>query len=277
MLCRYVAFLAQQHLKYRTTKAYLSAIRCLQIQRGMGNPFADGAMPRLEYVLSGVKRVEAHTGAAPRKRLPITLDIMQHLQRMWVGDNPHEAGTMLWAAACTGFFGFLRAGEFTVPSPAMYDPEIHLNLGDLALDSHSNPSVVRITIKQSQTDPFRQGVHIFLGTTERVVCPVSAIIRYLGIRRPQPGPLFISSTGVPLTRAYLVENLQAAMRQAGLEDTLYNGHSFRSGAATTAAQNGLEDSLIQTLGRWRSDAFKLYIKIPREQLALVSRTLARPC
>ena len=149
VLCRYVAFLAQQHLKYRTTKAYLSAIRCLQIQRGMGNPFADGAMPQLEYVLSGVKRVEAHTGAAPHKRLSITVDIMQHLQRMWVGDNPHEEGTMLWAAACTGFFGFLRAGEFTVPSPATYDPEVHLNLGDLELDSHSNPSVVRITIKQS--------------------------------------------------------------------------------------------------------------------------------
>ena len=160
-------------------------------------------------------------------------------------------------------------------STATYDPEVHLKLGDLALDSHSNPSIVRITIKQSKTDPFRQGAHIFLGTTERVVCPVAAIIRYLGIRCPQPGPLFISSTGVPLTRAYLVENLQAALRQAGLEDTLYNGHSFRSGATTTAAQNGLEDSLIQTLGRWHSDAFKLYIKIPQEQLALVSRTLAR--
>ena len=141
VLCRYVAFLAQQHLKFRTIKAYLSAIRCLQIQRGLGNPFADGSMPRLEYVLAGVKRVEAHAGAAPRKRLPITLDIMQHLQRSWVGEEPHADGTMLWAAACTGFFGFLRAGEFTVPSPATYDPEVHLNLADLALDSHSNPTV----------------------------------------------------------------------------------------------------------------------------------------
>lgn len=195
---------------------------------------------------------------------------MQHLQRMWVGDEPHDEGTMFWAAACTGFFGFLRAGEFTVPSPATYDPEVHLNLGDLALDNHSNPSVIRIAIKQSKTDPFRQGVHIFLGSTESVVCPVRAIIRYLGICNPEPGPLFTTSTGVPLTRAYLVTNLQAAIRQAGLDESAYNGHSFRSGAATTAAKNGLEDSLIQTLGRWPSDAFKLYIKIPQAQLSSVS-------
>ena len=33
--------------------------------------------------------------------------------------------------------------------------------------------------------------------------------------------------------------------------------------------------LIQTLGRWRSDTFKLYIKIPQVQLASMSKTLVR--
>lgn len=234
-------------------------------------------MPRLEYVLAGVKRAEAHTGASPRRRLPITLDIMQLLQRAWVGEQPHEDGTMLWAAACIGFFGFLRSGEFTVPSPATYDPEVHLNLADLAIDNPDTPTVVCISIKQSKTDPFRQGARIYLGRTEKIVCPVRAIINYIGIRPPDPGPLFVRTSGTPLTRAYLVSCLQAAIRQAGREDSAYNGHSFRSGAATTAAQNGLEDSLIQTLGRWRSDAFKLYIKIPQAQLASISRTLARTC
>lgn len=44
--------------------------------------------------------------------------------------------------------------------------------------------------------------------------------------------------------------------------SFYNGHSFWIGAATTAVQRGLEDSLIQTLGSWHSDAYKLYIKLP---------------
>ena len=65
---------------------------------------------------------------------------------------------MLWAAACVGFFGFLHAGEFTAPSIEGFDPEVHLNLSDLALDSHSDPTMARIRIEQSKTYPFRQGV-----------------------------------------------------------------------------------------------------------------------
>ena len=121
-------------------------------------------------------------GTGKASWLPITLDIMQHLHKTWTGDSPHQEGSMLWAAACTGFFGFLRAGEFTVPSSESYDPEVHLNLADLAFDIHTEPTVVRISIKQSKTDPFRQGVKIFLGKTGSDICPVTAIIRYIGIR-----------------------------------------------------------------------------------------------
>ena len=49
-LCRYVAHLAGEGLKHRTIKAYLSAIRYLQIQNEMGNPYICGSMPHLEYV-----------------------------------------------------------------------------------------------------------------------------------------------------------------------------------------------------------------------------------
>lgn len=252
-LCRYVAFLAREGLRHRSIKSYLSGIRCLQIQHGFGNPFAD-PLSRLEYVLTGIKRVEARGSSTSRTRLPITMEILERLRGVWLAQPTGTDGVMLWAAACTGFFGFLRAGEFTVPSADAYDPASHLSLNDVALDSHTNPSMVRLVIKQSKTDPFHQGMEIFVGQSSTAVCPVQALLQYIGIRPATPGPLFVLSTGLPLTRAYLVSNLQAALRQAGLDDTVYNGHSFRIGAATTAAQRGLEDSLIQTLGRWRSDA-----------------------
>ena len=37
-------------------------------------------------------------------------------------------------------------------------------------------------------------------------------------------------------------------------------------AATTAAAKGIPDSTIQTLGRWKSDSFKHYIRMPHSEL-----------
>ncbi|KAI7809213.1 putative tyrosine recombinase [Triplophysa rosa] len=46
---------------------------------------------------------------------------------------------------------------------------------------------------------------------------------------------------------------------SGIPADHFSSHSFRIGAATTAAQKGLSQSQIQALGRWTSEAFKSYI------------------
>ena len=116
---------------------------------------------------------------------------------------------------------------------------------------------------------------VFLSSPCSDVCPVDALLQYLTVRNSSPGPLFILQSGTPLTRTYLVTHLQSALQQAGLDQSQYNGHSFRIGAATTAAQQGIGDAMIQTLGRWRSDAYKVYIKLPQAQLAAISKKLVQ--
>ena len=70
-----------------------------------------------------------------------------------------------------------------------------------------------------------------------------------------------------------MEAVKAALQQAGVEQAKHNGHSFRIGAATTAAVKRLENSIMKTLGRWRSLAYLQYVKILRDQLARYSRVL----
>ncbi len=80
-----------------------------------------------------------------------------------------------------------------------------------------------------------------------------------------------------MTRFWFQKHLKLIITQAGLPAGNFSCHSFRIGAATTAAQKGLYQ--IQTLGRWSSDAFKSYIRynqlhIREAHLALISSSCA---
>ncbi len=83
---------------------------------------------------------------------------------------------MLWAAACLGYFGCLRAGGFTVPSDSNIDLTVCLTCADVAEDSHSEPNLIQVHFKQSKTGPFRNGVDIFLGGTSKDLCTVVTIL-----------------------------------------------------------------------------------------------------
>ena len=65
-----------------------------------------------------------------------------------------------------------------------------------------------------------------------------------------------------------------AVQPSGVDITQYSGHSFRVGAASTAAAVGIEDSLIKTLGRWESTAYLLHVRVPQDRLAWVSKQLS---
>ena len=88
------------------------------------------------------------------------------------------------------------------------------------------------------------------------------------------GPLFIWKDGLFLTRAKFVAAVKKSCEKAGLDASEFNGHSFRIGAASTAASRGMEDCMIKTLGRWESDAYQRHIKIPRKELADYTKILA---
>lgn len=264
----FVASLSKEGVGYASLKVYLSALRFHQINKGKGDPrIAD--MPRLEYILKGIRRDGVASGPASRKeRQPITPQLLRKIFTIWKDWSDLKNAKMLWAAACLAFFAFLRVGEFTSPTTNKFDSDADLSVSDVSVDNSLSPSMVFVHLKRSKTDQLRRGVTIVLGRTNKVpLCPVSALLNYLVARGKAPGPLFIWSSGQFLTRAHFVVEVQKALELSGVDSSDFNGHSFRIGAATTAAAKGFEDSLIRTLGRWESDAYRRYIKIPRQELA----------
>lgn len=268
LLLLYVAHLSQR-VCHGTVRSYLSAIRHLHLSKGLPDPLK--GTPRLDLALRGMRRRKPRVGDT---RLPITPWVLSI-----IGQTPvHHFGPydqlMLWAACCLGFFAFLRSGEFTTPEGSKFDPALHLTPLDLAVDNSGNPSAIKLHLKASKTDISRQGVDIFVGRTHNALCPVVALLRYLSVRGFDNGPLFQWRDGSPLTRQALVAKVRQILSAAGIEASHYSGHSFRIGAATTAAANGISDATIQTLGRWKSDSYCRYIRPPDLALASMSRTLA---
>eukprot|EP00731_Ephydatia_muelleri_P033273 Em0027g21a len=243
-LSLFAASLFNDGLSGNTAKTYLAGIRYTQIAMGLPDP---------------------------------KICAMQ----CWAVSGSQHNSSMLWAASCMCFFGFLRSGEIVVPSDAEYDASVHLSYGDVKADSVQKPSYLEVAIKASKTDPFRKGVKVYLGASGAELCPVAAILSYMVIRGSLPGPFFMFEDKRPLTRDRFVGEMRKALEQAGVTAKQYSGHSFRIGAATTAASCGLQDSLIKTLGRWESAAYAVYIRTPITDLCsvssrLVSRSGARP-
>ena len=101
------------------------------------------------------------------------------------------------------------------------------------------------------------------------------MLAYLVVRGNKPGFLFQYEDGRLLTKPRFVEAIRTALAHIGLNPHHYAGHSFRIGAATTAGACGLNDSVIQMLGRWSSSAYLTYIRTPREHLAKISSIIGQ--
>lgn len=214
-------------------------------------------------------------GRPPRSRMPITPSILRKIKSVWISKESTFNDLMLWAASVTTFFTFCRSGEMTVARQNSYDPNTHLSYDDIAVDDGQFPKVISLLLKCSKTDQERRGTRVIMGRTGDDLCPVSALLNYLQARGSNPGPLFHWQDGTPLCKSKFVENVRAALSKAGLPASEYAGHSFRIGAATTAATAGVEDSTIQTLGRWQSSSYLLYIRLEPSRLAAMSSTLAK--
>lgn len=66
---------------------------------------------------------------------------------MVIKSPPAPVNIMMWALCCLGYFAFLRAGVFTSPSTSQPDSEVHLSPADIAVDSHTQPTLMRVHLK----------------------------------------------------------------------------------------------------------------------------------
>lgn len=257
-------------LQYSTIKLYICGIRYMCLKDNIPSPFQSSdkdhkSMVRLSLFLKSVKRSQKQS---VRPRFPITSDILKQMcVKLKRGFFSEFIDLMLETVCIVAFHGFLRCGEFTVDNASNFDSESNLCVSDVTF--YEDFAILHL--KQSKTDPFRKGIDIQLHRLNNILCPYTTLKHYLQMRSVKgkcelSDPLFINENFSALERKYFITNLKFLLEACGYKAELYNGHSFRIGAATSAGKAHVEDHLIKTLGRWSSDSYCRYIRTDKSSI-----------
>lgn len=78
-------------------------------------------------------------------------------------------------------------------------------------------------------------------------CPVQSFLNYFSVRSIANGPLVINPDASPVLRSKFSKMLCSILQLCHLDPKRYKGHSFRIGAATNAAEQGLSDTQIREI------------------------------
>ena len=199
----------------------------------------------------------------PDSRLPITHPILESLITASVSVCQSAFESVLFNAAFSlAFHALLRVSEFCstrqVPSC--------IRAQHLKVIRSSEVTLLKITLPHSKNDQLHQSYTLRLQPlcqARKTVCPVRLMLRYLQIRPAfqQNQPLFVHFDGSPLTDRQFSYVFRACLQFAHVPGVqAYSSHSFRIGGATALAAQGTTEDQIQIAGRWKSNAYRSYLR-----------------
>lgn len=254
-LLLFIGYLHIEGYAPSTMLTYMSAISYVHKLKGLQDNTTEFV---IQKALCGAMKLKPTSDP----RLPITRCILQKMNLAFeqTVDNPYLR-TMFKAMSVVSFFALMRVGEVTTDT----NGEVSINLNQIQL----YPEHVVITINKFKHNLTRKPFELVMVKQDiRDICPVHCLLEYLKLRGNTPGPLFCMPDLKPITRDIFIKNLKIALSFCGLDPTLYKSHSYRIGGASYYAEIGLSDEQIRLIGRWKTNAFRKYIRSQRILLAL---------
>jgi hypothetical protein len=207
----------------------------------------------VQTILEGIKR------SRPKQkdmRLPITRELLKVIlsSLTTVCKSSYEIN-LFKAAFSLAFHGLFRVGELTVSNGMCRHILLMSNLS--IFNNH-----LKVDICSSKTDQYGKGTTMLIPSQiDQSICPFKLVNEYIKVRPLIQGPLFCHYDVSSLSRYQFVAVLKKALMRVNIPCNRFSSHSFRIGAATSLSMEGISDSEIMQLGRWRSYAYKGYIRI----------------
>lgn len=241
----YLASMADEGHKPATMSRRLAALSKAHSAAGFDSPTAM-RHACVKEVWDGIKR---RKGTRQNAKAPATTD---YLKRMLEQLPNSLIGIRDRALLLIGFAAALRRSEL-----------VALQVEDVEFV----PEGLVLTIRQSKTDQEGTGAKIGIQSGRTLsTCPVRCLREWLSVARIGSGLLFRSisrhgTIGRSLSDQVVALQVKQYAAAAGLDHTLFSGHSLRAGCVTSAAIAGADERKIMDQTRHRSTAMvRRYIR-----------------
>jgi hypothetical protein len=251
-LALFIAYLYKKQYACSTVNTYVSALGYSHKLSGFVDPTKVFFVVQM---LKGYGKIKLRLDC----RLPITLPILHRIVQAVDSMSISLYDKSLFKAMCLfAFSTFSRIGEITATNAGN-----NIQLHQISRFLDNNNKVVSIKVQFLQfKHSYNQRPFSLTVSRQTSFCPVEHLLSYLQLRGYSGGPVFGRLDGSSVSRQFFHDKLVTALKVCNLDPDRYKGHSFRIGAASHAAQKGMSDGQIRAMGRWKSNAFLKYIRIP---------------
>ena len=267
-LVLYAAFLVQNNRKAQTVRSYICAIK--NILRDDGVEINED-----KFLLTSLTKACWLKNTKVVTHLPIQRNLLQ-LLLLTLFEHYYQQGQIYLAYMyvtlfSTMYFGMFRIGELTLsPHVArVTDVQLGENKNKVLFirrslkthDKGSKPQLIKIKSRLAKIqDMERTAVNT---PDPQTLCPFKILRSYMAIRPKfinNKEQFFVFRDRSPLTPTLAQKTLKLGLQLCGVDNTLYNMHSFRTGRTIDLHKLGVELSVLKIFGRWKLNAIFAYLK-----------------
>ena len=205
--------------------------------------------PLVQTTIRGSKKVRADPIRRKQPLRTTHLETFVHVAHISKSYDDLLFATLL--SCC--FYGCHRSGELVRNNDkSQWDWRKVIKRSSFVLSDHH----AQYRLPYHKADPFYHGTDV-LFNHHNIADPIALLQDYVTLRDRIHGAraaLFIREDGSIPTRSWWDKKFFTLLDQS------FGGHSARAGGATYYASLGLSESIIQAIGRWSSQAWKIYIR-----------------
>ena len=280
---QFVGWMESRGLKSGTMVTYLSGVRAIHIACCYRDPCLRD--PLVNQILKGQHNYDKIQDKVNGKvgKLPVTITMMKLLKKNLVkADWPMDEKRLFWAVATVAFAGSFRIHELCSKKETEFCPQTTLLWNDVKLEKvrvdGKEIQSISILVKSPKVDRVGTGDNIQIFQLDNFMCPIAAFDmykRFSGLKKNPQQPVFRFELGRCFTGQEM--NRRLTLLTSCLKEIVPGGevksHSFRSGVISELARAGHSVEDMKQVGRWNSESWKKYCKLPLTKRAKLARDI----